>query len=102
MMPIMLVMAIHPGIGVQRLRFAISLDDGRLRGLVHRSLRGLARRAGKRRRGENGNGNERCGNRLEHGCLLSFCALGPAGISGRQAGLADHADDASGCALNLS
>src|SRR3954463_15487052 len=73
-MPIMLLMAIHSGIGVQRLRFAISLDDRRLCGLVHRSLRGLARRAGKRRRGENGNGNERCGNGLEHGCLLLLSA----------------------------
>src|SRR6476659_3814657 len=61
-MPIMLVMAVHPCIGVQHLRLAIGLDD--------RRLCGLARRAGKRRCGENGNGNERCGNGLEHGCLL--------------------------------
>src|SRR3954469_8334774 len=80
-MPIMLVMAVHPCIGVQHLRLAIGLDDRRLCGLVPRSLRGLARRAGKRWRGENGNGNERCGNGLEHGCLLLlWCPLGPAGI----------------------
>src|SRR5262245_40583163 len=45
MMPIMLVMAAHLGIGVQRLRFALlRLDDRRLRALVHRSLNGLVRR----------------------------------------------------------
>src|SRR6476659_10465699 len=43
MMPIMLVIAAHPGIGVQRLRFAFGLDDGCRRGLVHRSLDGLVR-----------------------------------------------------------
>jgi hypothetical protein len=33
---------------------------------------------------------------------LAFCPWGPAGISSRKAGLADHADNASGSALNLS
>ena len=103
MMPIMLVMGAHPGIGVQYLRLALGLDDRCLCDLVHGRLCGLARRTGKHRRGENGNGNERCGNGLEHGCLLwLYCPLGPAGISGRKAGLADHAGDASGFALNPS
>src|SRR3954470_7293259 len=75
MMPIVLVMVAHPGIGVQQLRLArLRLHDGRLCGLVHWRLRGLARRAGKCWRGENGNGDERRGNGLEHGGLLLMSA----------------------------
>ena len=56
-----------------------------------------ARGRGKRGSRENGNGEQRCGNGLEHGCLLF---QGIAGLTDRLTGLADHAEDLSDCGLN--
>ena len=73
---VLVVMAAHPGVGVQHVRVHVTgRDDWR--------LRGPALAAGERRRSQNGNSNQRCGNGLEHGCLLSRDPLtSPAGWPG--------------------
>ena len=87
-MPVM--MAAHPGIGVQHARLHMhGLDDG--------GVRGAAVTGSHRRRGENGSCEQGRGNCLEHGGRL---LTGITELTGRMAGLFDHADDLKTRALN--
>ena len=86
-MPVM--MAAHPGISVQHARFHMhGLDNG--------GMGGATRSGGHGRCSENGNGEQSRGNRFVHGRLLK----GIPELTGRMAGLFDHADDLNSRALN--
>ena len=84
------MMAAHPGIGVQHARLHMhGLDDG--------GVRATAVAGSHRRGGENGSCEQGRGNCLEHGGRL---LTGITELTGRMAGLFDHADDLKVSALN--
>ena len=89
MTEMLVMMAAHPGIGVQHARL-------HMHGLDGRGMRGAARAGSHGRRGENGNCEQGRGNCFEHGRLLT----GIMELTGRMAGLFDHADHLNGRALN--
>src|SRR5450631_1909407 len=97
------MMAAHMGIGVQqarlhRLDLRGLVDRLHLHGLADRRRRGPVRCGGKRGRGENGYCEQRCGNGLQHGCLL-FVFPGDR-VAGRMAGPVDRAGNPRSRALN--
>jgi len=74
-----MVIGAHPAVGVLHSRVRVAVFDDR-------RLRCSAIATGERRRCENGNRKQRCGNGLEHGCLLIQ------GIRVSSAGWPDFAD----------